>query len=197
MPATIPIALLLLKERADSLRRCVEILHAGWEDPSSHYALQQALLLIQDFVWSEGTHIFAHSPAMVLEWAMEWASTNPPPPVDSLREARAILELSAQSWAESFTLLRAMLERRTHMQGRPCPDWVFEMARLAASEQWRIEATLRESWPVGAEKEELQRLAQMKSGQALSMEETFALAAGVSQEEWAEKVRAHKAKKSG
>lgn len=197
MPTKIPIVLLLLKERADSLRRSVEIIQAGCEEQPTLSTLRQALSMLQDLTRMEEPRCFAASPAMALEWALEWACSSPPPPVAALREARTVLEASAASWAESFVVLRGVLERQIHRDEWPWPVWIYEMARVAASEQRRIQTTLRESWPVASEADENQLLTQMKGGQSLSLDEAFVLASGGSAEDWAAKVRAHKTKKQG
>ena len=203
MPATIPAVLLLARERADSFRRCVEILHDAWKEGSC-LGRNQAGFLLADTIrnqWDARTT----SPLVTLEWALEWANSSPPPPAAALREARAALEATASSWAESSALLSEMQKQNArHLPDRPglllWPEWIQHIAdlgRVVASEKRRIDLTLRECWPVGSEAEERAALAEMRQGAGVELEDAFAEIANVSKEEWLRRVEQHKQAKIG
>src|SRR5262245_32021574 len=103
MPA-IPLVVLLARERAASFRRCVEMLHATWQDPPSRADRDEAVRLVTDFPWYRATYFGLESPFVVVDRALRWAMSDPPPPVSMLREARELMEAMASDWEAAVLL---------------------------------------------------------------------------------------------
>lgn len=186
----VPTSLLILKERAESFQRCVELLHQRWQQHSPELAFDQDRALVFDLLEWDALRPTVDMPRLVLEKALQWANSPSPPPVAALREARATLESTARIWAISWGKLHALLLAAPD-DGR-WAERLQHVTQFATSQQRRIKDWLQERWPVGPELEETQRLQDMKAGGSLSLDEAFALAAGVDAQGWEEKVRAHR-----
>ena len=99
---------------------------------------------------------------------------------------------TAEDWAVSFEFCRDITSKFMKLYKSELPDWLVQAIRIARCEQMRLESILRESWPGGDMEGEQKALEQMRAGQAIGLDEAFAQIAGVSGEEWQQRVQAHK-----
>jgi hypothetical protein len=188
MPKQGVLDILLFKERMEGFHRCAVILQE-WPEPFPipNY-LQSAQQVVRELMWFDGTHPVSHSIPLLIQQAVEWAHSEPLPSNESLRATRAALEVGIAARVKTLTLLRKIFN------GVPAPDWLSDAERVAIAEQRQAERILSESWPSWSKEEEVQDRREEERDTKVSMSQTFAQIAGVSEEQWLQKVAEHKQK---
>ena len=192
MVPPIPTTILLERERANGFRRHMEILHERCMDTPHFSDLRMSQLMLDELAWYKGGRVQYDTPLITVEWAIGWATSIPTPPIAFLRAAREMLQAAADDWAISFQLAHQIRAKAIVLHEQRCPDWFTEVMRVASSEQRRVEIVLSENWPGGTQADEERALAQMRCGTALGLEQAFTQIAGVSREEWEQRVQAHR-----
>jgi hypothetical protein len=174
MATDVPVSIKLWVERTTSVARSANILRDRLEHPRRLSGSTPAPEDLHDMAW-EYLRYPGRSPLVIAELALEWAYEVPPPSVASLRAVRASLEAALADRSLAFTNLRNVGQAHK----ATLPPWLDEVVREAAVEQRQVSRMLRESWPVGDEKEERRRLAEMRAGKVVGLDEAFTQITGV------------------
>ena len=190
----LPHAILKAKEQAANFGRRTEHFRSLYKE-SSQEAVEELHRLLDEFGCSNTAGWQRGWPALTtaVDLALQWAITSSPPRIDTLREARAVIEAASSEWADAWASLAWFVKDWRLAPGSS--EQIHDSVTMAQAERTRVDTTLAERWPVVAEKEEQESLAAMKDGLFVGLDEAFAHLAGITKEAWEARVAEHKRKR--
>jgi len=188
----VPLFIPLARERAAAFRRAIDVCVSHYKNGSEKDNYGDLWTVLRSH--AEHDTLFSDplrgDVPLVVENALLWAAVRPLPPEEDLRTALALLKEGLADWSAAWMQVREIFKSSGRYVGPT--NWVRDAMAIAMLRYRQAMRSLSEGWPLTSEDDERKALAEMRSGNAIELEEGFARITGTTKEAWLERVAKHR-----